>query len=128
MQSVSNMGMQKVLLWKNSNSPQMLGDAQIDISTLYQYNWIAVEFVAQDSAPRYESIMFFEVSNGSSFRLSYSNVDTALSGLNALTAMSRTGTFNDNGIHFTNSIMLYNTEIYLNWTNRCVPIKIYGLY
>lgn len=120
----------KVLLWRHSNPDTgTLADSTLNIPTLYQYDWVAIVWKYTNTVDSVPTIQHFKIYNGakeylSAFRFELDNTQTFP---RSLSGVSRQFNFTNEGIHFYNSIMLYLSDMYINWSNRCVPIEIYGI-
>lgn len=110
------------LLWTNPSST--LAESDVVLGDLSAYRFIDIEVMFGENNPTIIQ-RFRTYADG---YLSIHTMDTSLSGLNTINFTVRTFTWKDNTtIHFQLGNMVWSSEPYKSWNNRCVPKRIWGV-
>lgn len=112
----------KTLLWTNSGNTYGTGTVSLDLSEYDAVEILAAGF--QTSNYVYSRCPVGKDGLIQCFTTSADNTSNAYTFMNTAT---RHYTVSSTGITFDNGQMTYSGYAYQNWTNRAVPLKIWGI-
>lgn len=117
---------QTTLLWTNSN-PTVAFSAQTISLDLSNYDAVKIVALFVDNT---NSAFTCELPVGSTDRaISYFFLltETSSDAAHFINGVSRSASVDTNGIVFGRGQMVYNSSAYVDWDNRAIPWKIYGI-
>jgi hypothetical protein len=114
----------KWAVWTNSSPTSGFAPQTVDID-LSRYSMVEIEFTPYADDTR--KTVRCPVGKNCNLFFMFINTDTASDVVHSLGSTSRSASVTTSGITFGNGQMLYNGDVYQNWTNRSIPTKIWGI-
>jgi hypothetical protein len=114
----------KWAVWTNSSPTSGFAPQTVNID-LSRYSMVEIEFTPYADDTR--KTVRCPVGKNCNLFFMFINTDTASDVVHSLGSTSRSASVTTSGITFGNGQMLYNGDVYQNWTNRSIPTKIWGI-
>ena len=114
----------KWAVWTNSSPTSGFAAQTVNID-LSRYSMVEIEFTPYADDTR--KTVRCPVGKNCNLFFMFINTDTASDVVHSLGSTSRSASVTTSGITFGNGQMLYNGDVYQNWTNRSIPTKIWGI-